>query len=85
MLIEKVIKEILAVKNINIKKQFGADAFEFYKNFIHTSKQVRNETIYYRYTTTFRKMATMLDVPVAFIISIIKLERVEEIETITNN
>lgn len=80
MLIEKVIKELLAVKNINIKKQFGADAYEFYKNFIHTSKQKRNETIYYRYTTTFRRMATMLDVPVAFIVGIIKLERVEDNE-----
>lgn len=85
MLIEKVTNEMLAVKNINITKTFGSDAHEFIYNFIRTSKKSCTNDIYKRKLATIRRFATLLGVPVSFIVGILKYERIDEIETITNN
>lgn len=82
MLLEKVANELLAVKNIDIKKQYGTNAHKFFYNFLQISK--RGHNLYKRQTTTFRKIATMLNVPVAFIIRILNLERIKENANIKN-
>lgn len=77
-MIELVFNELLRIKNIEIKEQYGTKAKEEYNQFVKSIKADNN--VYLRRTKTLRDIASMLDVPVEFIISIMKYERIEDIE-----
>lgn len=82
MFLEKVANELLLIKKINVFEKYGKETYDFFNNYIRNTK----DNYYFRRIASTRKFADILDVPVKFVIAILKYEGVVEIDkTIETN
>lgn len=82
MLLIKVANELRKVKKIySIRKMYGEKAERQYNAFLYDTKHSKccNRKLF-----AIKQLSKILDVPVAFIIRIMQLERIEEIEQSTS-
>ena len=78
MLFEKIAKELLTIKNINVTKQYGASTNEFFTKYIYNTSKSKSNNFDCKHISSLRKFADILDVPTRFIVSILKYERIDE-------
>lgn len=79
MFLEKIVDELLLVKNIDIKNKFGTKTHKFFYKYIKNTKNLK-DAIYCRHLASLKMIATILDVPVKFVIAILKYEGVVEFD-----
>lgn len=78
MLLENVTNELCKITRLDIETRYGSRGKKFCYNFIYNAKRAKDG--YNKEIRVVRKFAKMLNVPVSFVVEILKLERVEEIE-----
>lgn len=78
MLFEKVAKELLKIKNINVTEKYGARTNEFFNKYIQNTCKSKSHSFDCKHIGSLRRFADILDVPAKFIVSILKYERIDE-------
>ena len=83
VLLQNVADEFRRIRDIySIKDFYGEKASIKYYGFLRATR--KSKDYYYRHLSAIKNFAEILDVPVAFIIRILQLERIEEFERYTS-
>ena len=77
MLLKKIAEELKKIKEINFNTMYNREQIQRFNQFV---KHKEIERIFCLKLKTVREVARMLDVPVGFIIRILKLEEIDDYE-----